>query len=609
MGDPIALPDGVRLVHIGPHKTGTTALQRALHRSRDALHEQGVHYAHPAVQAYKPAIGLTGLRGRRGGPAADPADWTALVEEVRAAGDMRVVISSESLSNARTPQIEQLRDDLGPDRLHVVRMVRRYDLLAPSQWQQQLHNGRRTSLPRFCARLLEPDSLFWRRHGFADLTRRWADVVGAENVSVVIVDETDRRWLLDVFERMLSLREGTLPLPQGRPNRSLSLAEAETLRRVNAGIAKAGWRDRVIHHYVREGVSVGFKRLPTDPESGKAQLPQDLHELLRAATERDVADLLGLGVHVVGDVGLLAVPPWEGTDPGEGAQPAPVTLSAAAVASATLDVVRMAEKPVPLTNEPAGPTPEPRTRRLRLPSRKVTHLSPAGHAGQFARHASGPRLVEPGHRRARRVLVTVVPPWQQLAGQWQAHLMGRGELTYAEWLDQHPEAWDAPDQLAGGVDLVGPGQVVVAVGDAMFPASWAAATAAVRGDAASGPARRSLLTWAEAEWLREFNAGSVQRNVPDEVWRRHLLDGAIPWVLSRVPAAESGAHPLDGELRTRAEALGPELHAAIERFGVEVLGDLDALSGYVPAPLPARLTPRTASWPILGIIAGSDRPG
>jgi hypothetical protein len=609
MGDPIVLPAGARLVHIGPHKTGTTALQRALHRSRDALHEQGVHYAHPSVQAYRPAIGLTGLRGRRGGPVADPADWTALVEEVRAAGEMRVVVSSESLSNARTPQIEKLREDLGPDRVHVVRMVRRYDLLAPSQWQQQLHNGRRTSLARFCARLLEPDSLFWRRHGFADLTRRWADVVGPENVSVVVVDENDRRWLLDVFEQMLSLREGTLPLPEGRPNRSLSLAEAETLRRVNAGIAKAGWSDRVIHRYVREGVSVGFKRVPTDPESGKAQLPRDLHDLLRATTERDVADLLGLGVHVVGDVGLLTVPPWQGADPGAVVE-ARVTLSAAAVAAATVAVAQKAEEPVPLGGSAAAPAPERRTSRLlRLPVQKVTHLSPEGPAGAFARDAGGPRLVEPGHGRAKRVLVTVVPPWQLLAGRWQDHLTGRGELPYAAWLRQHPEAWDVPDHLAEAVDLVGPGRVVVAVGDARFPGSWASATAAVRGEAAAGPVRRSLLTWAEAEWLREFNTASVQREVPDGSWRRHLLEGALPWVLSRVPGSDAGAHPLDGELRTRVEALGGELRSAVERAGVEVVGDVGALSGFEPAPAPARLTPRLASWPILGIIAASDVPG
>ncbi len=611
MSEPIALPEGVRLVHIGPHKTGTTALQRAMHRSRDALHDQGVHYAYPTVQAYRPAIGLTGLRGRRGGPVADPADWTALVEEVRAAGDMRVVVSSESFSNARRPEIERLRDDLGGDRVHVVRMVRRYDLLAPSQWQQQLHNGRRTSLARFCARLLEPDSLFWRRHGFASLTRRWAEVVGPEHVSVVVVDESDRRWLLDVFERMLSLREGTLPLPEGRPNRSLSLAEAETLRRINSAITKAGWSDPVIHHYVREGVSVGFKRVPTDVESGKARLPRDLHDQLRAATERDVAELLSLGVHVVGDVGLLAVPPWEQVDTGRPATDGPVTLSATSVASALVDVLRMAERPVPLTGSPGAATPTPTPRaggRPRLLRRRVTHLSPDGPAGEFARHAGAARLAEPARRRRRPVLVTVVPPWQQLAGRWQADLTAGGELAYAAWLVEHPEAWDVPDQLTAALDLAGSHQVDVVVGDARFPARWSDAVAEILGTPVPA-ARRSLLTWPEAEWLRELNIRAREADLPGDRARRHIEAGALPWTFSRQLPSDPGAHPLEGDQLARAEALGRELRSAIEGAAVRVHGDLAELTSLRPAPTPARVTPKAASWPVVGIIASTGEDG
>src|SRR5699024_7759290 len=119
-------------------------------RSREELHAHGVHYAWSTPQAYLPALSLTGRSGRRGGPEAKDSDWDALVEEVRAAGDQRVVISSESLANASDRQIQKLREDLGPDRVHVVRMVRRYDKIAPSQWQQQLLNGRQMTLNRFC---------------------------------------------------------------------------------------------------------------------------------------------------------------------------------------------------------------------------------------------------------------------------------------------------------------------------------------------------------------------------------------------------------------------------------------------------------------------------
>lgn len=605
MGDPIALPPGVRLVHIGPHKTGTTALQRALHRSRPALHEQGVHYAYPTLQAYRPAISLTGRRGRRGGPEASPADWEALVDEVRAAGEMRVVISSESFANAEATDIARLRDDLGADRVHVVRMVRRYDRLAPSQWQQGLLNGRRVSLAKFCEKLLEPDSQFWRRHGFATLTRRWAEVVGPENVSVVVVDEGDPRWLLHVFERMLELADGTLPLPRERANRSLSLAEAETLRQVNAAIAEQGWSDRVFHRYVREGASAGFKRLAADAEAGKPQLPRDVHEMLRKTTGHHVEELLGLGVRVVGDVGLLAIPPWNETGTGS---PDRVTVSSAAAASAAAGVVRMAEEPVPLGAEPvASTTTEPardRPHRSLLDRRRFVHLSPHGPAGDFARGASGPRLRDPGQGRARHVLLTVVPPWQELAGQWQVHLVDGGTTGYADWLSGHPEAWDLPDPVAGAVDLVDPSRVVAVLADARFPSAWAEATGQLAGTAPS--CHRSLLTWAEAEWLRELNLQTGEGAGLDEDRVRRQRAGAIAWALSQDPTDDNGAHPLDGELLAQAEALGLARRTAIERSGIEVVGDLDCLSHLKAAPAAARLSPRVAAWPILGVIASSE---
>ena len=38
------LPAGAGLLHVGPHKTGSTALQGALHQAREELAAQGVLY-------------------------------------------------------------------------------------------------------------------------------------------------------------------------------------------------------------------------------------------------------------------------------------------------------------------------------------------------------------------------------------------------------------------------------------------------------------------------------------------------------------------------------------------------------------------------------------
>jgi hypothetical protein len=44
LGQPLLVPEGTRLLHIGPPKTATTTVQRALNAARDDLLAQGVRY-------------------------------------------------------------------------------------------------------------------------------------------------------------------------------------------------------------------------------------------------------------------------------------------------------------------------------------------------------------------------------------------------------------------------------------------------------------------------------------------------------------------------------------------------------------------------------------
>ena len=43
----IVLPEGTILLHIGPHKTGTTSLQNSVRANRDEILRQGVYYGAP----------------------------------------------------------------------------------------------------------------------------------------------------------------------------------------------------------------------------------------------------------------------------------------------------------------------------------------------------------------------------------------------------------------------------------------------------------------------------------------------------------------------------------------------------------------------------------
>ncbi len=369
MREAALLPPGTRLVHIGPHKTGTTALQQALHAARDQLLERGVRYGGTGSQAYRQAIGLTGKRGQLGDAPPAEEDWLGLVAEARAAGEARYVVSSESFANAGPDHVRRLADDLGP-RAHVVRMVRRYDKLVASQWQQSVAAGQRHTLAEYVETVTtDPHAPFWRRHGFVPLTQRWADGVGHDRLTVVVVDEHDHGWLLRVLERMLGLEDGVLVLPSGGAgtNRSLTAAEVELVRRLNEVRVDQGWTGRCHLEFVRRGVAPALRQLPPDPQDGRIELPAALLQHLRDRTTRDLADLAGLGVPVVGDPTWLLVP--EGAPPGEHDGASAGTLRVDSVVRAVRSVVDRHRAGVSFPLEGAGPalaSPRPVGRRRSL---------------------------------------------------------------------------------------------------------------------------------------------------------------------------------------------------------------------------------------------------
>ena len=63
MNTAILLPEGSRLLHIGPHKTGTTTVQAAFHQNREELRQQGIHYAGSGSQPMSAA--MAAARGAR----------------------------------------------------------------------------------------------------------------------------------------------------------------------------------------------------------------------------------------------------------------------------------------------------------------------------------------------------------------------------------------------------------------------------------------------------------------------------------------------------------------------------------------------------------------
>ena len=259
----LLVPEGSFLVHIGPHKTGTTSLQAALWRGRPAMLEQGVRHVGPSRNPSNAVRSVTG----QSSPYADDTPppirhWRSLVKEVNAAHDPRLVISSEFFAWAKPDVIRRVVDDLGGDRVHIAVTLRSLGRVMPSMWQQNIQSGAVGELDAWLRGLLErppdkPRAPFWTLHRHDELIARWAEVVGPDRVTAIVVDDRDHQFVLRTFERLLGLRDGTLEAHRDLANRSLTLPEVEAVRAFNVAF-KAEQLDRGAPragHAVRRGAA------------------------------------------------------------------------------------------------------------------------------------------------------------------------------------------------------------------------------------------------------------------------------------------------------------------------------------------------------------------
>jgi hypothetical protein len=309
--DDLTLAAGARLLHIGPHKTGTTAIQGAFHLARGRLAAHGAVYAGADRQPMRATLAVTGRPAMLGESRPDMAYWDKLVRDVREAGDQRVVISSEFFADGDDATARRVVADLGGPRVHVVVTLRPLARVMPSQWQQYLQNGLRTPYLEWLDGMLrqvpydQPTPTFWQRHRHDKLVARWAAAAGAQNVTVIVVDGSDRLALLRTFESLLGLPGGFLVPEDDVVNRSLTLAEAEFVRQLNEEFKRREWPGASYAKFMRYGAvrqMKGRRPLPGEPEIVTPAWALERVAEISAEMTRNIA---GLGVRVVGDLAAL----------------------------------------------------------------------------------------------------------------------------------------------------------------------------------------------------------------------------------------------------------------------------------------------------------------
>jgi hypothetical protein len=334
----LLLPEGARLVHVGPHKTGTTALQAALWNSRPALLEQGVRHVgrsknpSPAVRSVvdQPSPYSTNKPPRIGA-------WHALLREFQRATEPRVVVSSEFFAWAKPDAVRRIVDDLDPDRVHIAVTLRPLAKVIPSMWQQNVQAGLVMPFEDWLRGVVSgANHSFWHLERHDQLIERWATVVGQDRMTAVVVDDRDHGVLLRSFERLLGVTPETLRGISDYTNRSLTQPEAEAVRAFNVRFKAENLPLDLHARTMRFGAAQHMKQRVPPPGEPPVTLPAWAIEPVAAIQSELVDAVRASGARVLGDLDVLIRPvkPRAATEAELGAIPADV---AGSIAMALLD--------------------------------------------------------------------------------------------------------------------------------------------------------------------------------------------------------------------------------------------------------------------------------
>ncbi len=229
------------IVHIGTHKTGTTAIQKFAAAHRDALRARRLWYPSYADIGLPEHYGhhhfAHAVAGEQHGRFA-PEDARRFMESVRAgqAPGETVLLSAEPIYrhrlgrtgdywSQRRAYIHKLKETIGTDDVTILLVVRRQDDFARSLYQENVKvNKYTTDFRGFLAELARQFDYYEQLRAFADAFQR---------VSVLVYEDLKQTGLVETFFRTLGI-EPPIAVEAVAANPSLPVELVEYKRLLNA---------------------------------------------------------------------------------------------------------------------------------------------------------------------------------------------------------------------------------------------------------------------------------------------------------------------------------------------------------------------------------------
>jgi hypothetical protein len=254
------------ILHVGFHKSGTSALQESLANQRDGLYQAGVLYPSIGKKAHhRVAWGLSqkpwGWKSR-GAEKTPYKTFSRMASLINLSPAPKIILSSEFFAELETEYLQKLASTIRGRQIKILFTLRPLAKLLSSSYQQYLKFGLKADYVEWLHSILDEPGVskinptFWKRHMHGEVVEKWAEIFGSENVSVLVVDEQKPEFLYESINDYLGLPSGYLKPEQEGSNRSLSVEEVSLLLELNRRFPKEReWNEYLIfirNGYVRE---------------------------------------------------------------------------------------------------------------------------------------------------------------------------------------------------------------------------------------------------------------------------------------------------------------------------------------------------------------------